>query len=364
MDSHYHTVEGKMLPSEKPSGKKRSWGIAIHVLCLLWLGPIITLLYLNFSHHIIGPSVWCPLGKCSIYDDGMYSAAKVSRYDRRDHNTNGILLFAAKGLEVWFTFVAGLLVYEAQKVLRDSNGGLPPNYSLTYLEFSDLLNLFNISKWTGPIRDASHLPNHQRQVSKLCAFVLLAGFMTFLVNLMGPATGVLILPSVQSIDQRHNASELFKQMQSHIPPAVGPGLVGCNATQLQNRLYSCAEYVRGSELDSMTSFVVAPMRNIDATTNDTEFLYLAGSQEEKVQFLALNFTHNKKDHDGDLSNLTVPSRQTLRMVSADIDRVINNTHIVSQVVSLMNLTDHIHQRWKIQCKSPLSGRALRSLLLV
>ena len=59
---------------------------------------------------------------------------------------NGVLLFASKGLEVWFTFVVRLLVFEAQKALRQSNGGLSSAYSLTYLDFSDLINLFDISK--------------------------------------------------------------------------------------------------------------------------------------------------------------------------------------------------------------------------
>lgn len=333
MDSNYKSIHEKSPSSVKPSGKKWQWRFAIHILCLLWLGPIITLLYLNFSQHIIGPSLWCHLGRCNVYDEyGQYLVGQASRNDRRDHNVNGSLLFVAKGLEVWFTFVAGCLVYEAQKVLRESNDGLPSNYSLMHLEFSDLLTLFEISKWTQPIRDARRSSN-RRQLSKLCAFVLLACIMMVLVNLMGPATGILILPSVQSIDLRHNASELFIQMQSHNPPAAdsGPGLVGCNATQLQNHAYSCAEYVRGSELDSMTSFVAAPSRTIERTTNDTVgMLYLAESQELNVEFLAFNYSHiGKNDSRKYFNSFIVPNRQTLRMVSADLQAVINHTDIVS-----------------------------------
>ncbi|MCJ1268952.1 hypothetical protein MMC22_008840 [Lobaria immixta] len=247
---------------------------------------------------------------------------------------NGMLLFAAKGLEVWYTFVAGLLVYEAQVVLRESNGGLPEGYKLSYLEFSDLLNLFHVSKWTRPIRDAYHAPERLRQMSKLGGFVLLACFMTLVVNLMGPATGVLILPSVQSIDQYGSASELFIQMGSHKPPAVGDGrgLVGCNATLLKDHLYSCAEYVRGSELDSMTSFVVAPSRNLERTRNDTSLIILAESQEDDVQFLAFNFTINIRGNKTEdyYNSFTVPSRQTLRMVSADVGRVINDSDLMNK----------------------------------
>lgn len=335
MDSSYQSVDEKPAQSDNRYSKKWLRGIATNVICLLWLGPIITLLYLNFSKYIIGPSVWCLLGKCSIYDgDARYLAAKISRNDRNDHNTNGMLLFAAKCLEVWFVFVAGLLVYDAQKALRRSNGGLPHDYTLTHLEFSDSLNLFHVSKWTLPIRTASRSPKHRRQVCSLSAFVLLACFLTILVNLMGPSTGVLILPSVQSIDQPHNASELFVQLESHEPPAPipGHGLVGCDADQLKSHLYSCAEYVRGSELDSMSSFVAAPMRNDEETRNETGLVYLAESQEDNVHFLAFNFTYAGKGHEGNYFNdFIVPNRQTLRMVSADTDRVITDTQLVSKI---------------------------------
>lgn len=347
MNSQYQAVDEKLPQRQNRSGKRWPWRIVIHVLCLLWLGPIIALLYLNFSRHIIGPSIWCPLGKCSIYDgDGRYSVAQASHNDRRDHNVNGMLLFAAKGLEVWYTFVAGLLVYEAQAVLRASNGGLPDQYSLSYLEFSDLLNLFHVSKWTLPIWDAYHAPKRLRQMSKLGGFVLLACCMTLIVNLMGPSTGVLILPSVQSINQYSNASELFIQMESHKPPAVGDGrgLVGCNATMLERHLYSCAEYVRGSELDSMTSFVVAPSRNLERTRNETiGSIILAESQEDDVQFLAFNLTYHGKKK-GIRTNFTVPSRQTLRMVSDDVGRVKNDSDLVSQIFLLMNLAKGAYQR--------------------
>ncbi|MCJ1464636.1 hypothetical protein MMC07_003249 [Pseudocyphellaria aurata] len=253
---------------------------------------------------------------------------------------NGMLLFAAKGLEVWFIFVAGLLVYDAQTILRRSKGDLPPDYALTHLEFSDLLYLFNASKWTRPIRKASRSPKNRRQVYNFYAFVLLACFLTILVNLMGPATGVLLLPSVQSVDQPHNASEQFRQMESYKPPTPkdGHGLVGCNADQLKEHLYSCAEYVRGSELDSMSSFVATPTRNDEETRNETGLIYLAESQEDNVHFLVFNFTYNRTRHDYDrkehdrnyFNDFTVPSRQTLRMVSADTDKVINETHLMSK----------------------------------
>ncbi|MCJ1270698.1 hypothetical protein MMC22_010595 [Lobaria immixta] len=317
MDYQYQSVNEKPVPGDKGTIKNGPLKIAIHFICLLWLGPIITLLYLNFSNHIIGPSLWCPLGKCSIYDDdGDYLVSKASRNDHRDHNVNGVLQFASKGLEVWYVFVAGLLIYEAQQVLRKSHRGLPEKYSLTHLEFSDLLNLLNIRKWTRPIR-------HPRRSPGLCAFVLLACSMTLLVNLMGPSTAVLIIPTVQSIDKPHNASERFIRMKSHEPPAFkdGSGLFGCDAETLNRHLYSCAEHNRGSELDTMISSVVASLRYPQSIGGETDSALLAESQEDGVRFLAYNWTYNKKKHADDF---IVPSRHIIRMVSADIAEVIDS----------------------------------------
>lgn len=122
---------------DRKSDKKWPKRIAIHFVSLLWLPPIITLLYLNFSPYIIGLSVWCPLGRGSVNDNnGRYSAESIPHFEKYHHSTNGMLLFAAKFLDVWFTSVAGLLVFEAQKALCKSKGGLPSNYLLMDLEFS------------------------------------------------------------------------------------------------------------------------------------------------------------------------------------------------------------------------------------
>lgn len=337
MGSQSHAVHQRLLQSDIQSNMKsdiqsnKTWPkrTAIHFVSLLWLLPIITLLYFNISRHIIGPSVWCPFGKCSVADDdGDYSTERARHNDRSDHNMNGVLLFVAKALEIWFASVAGHLVYEAQKALRESNGGLPVEYSLTDLEFSDFLNLFEISKWTRPIRCVPRSPKRRRQVSKLCAFVLFAFLMTILVNLMGPATGVLIQPSIQYIDQHRYAAEQFLQMQSHVAPAFGPGFRGCNPEELENHRYACADYMQGTELDSMMSSVVSPIRK-------NESVSLAETQEDGVHFLVFNYSSPSKKDRGE--KFTVPSRQTLRILAEDIRDIVNNSYgsdLVSQKISV------------------------------
>ena len=266
---------------------------------------------------------------------------KASQNDRNDHNTNGVLLFAAKALEVWFTFVAGLLVYEAQMALRESESGLPANYSKIHLEFSDILNLFRIPKWISPIRKAYHSQKSQREVLNLCLFVLLAVSMTLLVNLMGPSTGVLILPSVQSIDQGHTASERFVQIHSSIPPNNYSSLGDCNDTSIADHTYSCAERLRGPELDSIISFAAASIRKNKYYSNGYDSpMFLAESQEANMQFLAFNFTYSS-DHE--IDEYTVPSRQTLRELSNDVEDLLNGTSyndLVSSRLLLVNFAEN------------------------
>lgn len=117
--------------------------------------------------------------------------------------------------------------------------------------------------------------------------------MALLVSLMGPSTGLLILSSVYSIGQCRNASELFRQMKSHIPPAFkdGIGLLGYGTYALDHHFYSCAEYVQGSELGSMTSFVVFPSRNLER--NESSRVIMFYSQENGVLALILTYSGGK-----------------------------------------------------------------------
>lgn len=122
----------------------------------------------------------------------------------------------------------------------DQKMDFPANYALTYLELSDILNLLKVSKWKSPIQNACRLQEPQREVIKLCLFVLLAVSVTLLANLMGPSTGVLILPSVQSVDQGRSVSERFVQIESHIPPSHSSSLSNCTSIALkQTRIFMC-----------------------------------------------------------------------------------------------------------------------------
>jgi hypothetical protein len=48
------------------SKRRTTTTIIFQVFCIVWLVPIIALLYLNFSNYIIGASAWCPGGDCAL----------------------------------------------------------------------------------------------------------------------------------------------------------------------------------------------------------------------------------------------------------------------------------------------------------
>lgn len=180
------------------------WHVLSHFLSLLWLAPAIILLYLNITKKVIGNTLWCPIGHCVILGDSQRSIQQALKYDRKDHDVNGALLFAQKGIEVWFTAVATLLVYDIAIMIARREGGLPLGYLLSHLEFTDPMNLFNSLVWksaSAKRSNSSSIANNAKnpRAWSLILFAALVTFLTILTNLMGPAGGVLVLPTVQCV---------------------------------------------------------------------------------------------------------------------------------------------------------------------
>lgn len=197
---------GNQPSSRKHARGARPWPLQLlsHVLSLLWLAPAVILLYLNFTEVVIGNTLWCPSHDCVVLGDSKRAIEGALKYDRLDHDVNGALLFAQKGIEVWFTAVAALLVYDVAIMIARREGGLPVGYLLSHLEFSDPLNFFNPLVWksafskrssTGSVSKGAKTPG----ALTLGLFAVLLTFLTVLTNLMGPAGGVLVLPTVQCV---------------------------------------------------------------------------------------------------------------------------------------------------------------------
>lgn len=78
--------------------RNRRWWVTVGVqfLSALWLAPIVYLLYLNLSGHIIGASAWCPGGDCFIDFWSGKAQENMFKFNKNDHNLLGGLQLVAK----------------------------------------------------------------------------------------------------------------------------------------------------------------------------------------------------------------------------------------------------------------------------
>jgi hypothetical protein len=298
------------LPQDPPNPSRRkrrwAWHIFSHLASFLWLAPMTALLVLNYKRHIIGASVWCPAGRCSADAFGLDATQRASKLDRNDHNALGGLQFVAKALEIWFMIIATTLVYDFAMLFARRGSGLPVGFFLTHLEFGDVRNLFNPLMWTAPL---SHNRLGTRQgftTVKLYLFAILAAFLTILANLMGPATAVLVLPTLQWVDTPRIPIQIFSDTGLDTYPQGEGALSGCTAAQLDQGNYTCTYDVYGSSLDKWADSAISARKQ-------AEWHYgkiLVGSSQEGILDFTLNFTKN-----GEL--FWVPNRKVLLLLSLD-----------------------------------------------
>lgn len=306
---------------EKPIRRpKHSWAsiIITQVLGALWLAPIGYLLYLNFSEFIIGPSAWCPRGNCAADPLAKDAVGRAQKFDKHDHNTLGALQFVAKALELWFLFVAGLLLYNVTMLLASRDHGLPIGLLTSPVEFADPRSLIDTIR-------AANRSRHQRTTTVsngakliLGSFILLVALMCLIVNLMGPAVAVLVIPSLQWRDLPKNASHTVQTFHlASMPYSRSDGgtiFPDCYYVDIAVRNYSCNAGTYAASLDTWVDAAIAGNRQIVSSNNDT--MYNGISPEGRV-FFTFNATNNLTDI------AWVPNRQMLRELSSDLDLFID-----------------------------------------
>ncbi|KAL9102459.1 MAG: hypothetical protein Q9163_002389 [Psora crenata] len=298
-----------VLPLTKSRPKSWPWHLLSHLLSFLWLAPISALLVLNFKQHVIGPSVWCPRGKCASDAFEENAVARAAKLDRADHNILGALQFVAKALEVWFMLIATALLYDLTMILARTKGGVPVGYILSHIEFGDIRNLFSPLMWTSPFpnANASTSQKHRKSISQLCFFAILAAFLTILTNLMGPATAVLVLPTLQWVTTPRHATQIYQGIALGESPQAEPAfLSSCNASDLDVGNFSCTYATQGASLDQWAA-------TAHLTTVQYEQTYgipILGTSQESAVLFSLNTTAK-----GNI--FWTPSRQVLRELSRD-----------------------------------------------
>lgn len=283
-----------------------------HILSLLWIAPIATLLWLNYSRHVIGASAWCPGHNCNAEGNSDKAIERAKQLDRQDHNVTGALQFVAKALEVWFFFVATSLVHDMGILFAKRGRGLPVGYLLTHLEFGDIRYVLNPLLWTSPLPRKHGVPEKRARIIKLYLFACITAMLTILANLMGPATAVLVLPTLQWVDTPRIMHETFNHTAAGRRP-YGEGLFpDCSAEQLDNGNYSCTADTYGPSLDEWATHNTASTKQF--LQHELDGTLIVGASQEA----SLSFTINGT---AAYDTVWVPSRQVLRNMSHAFQKI-------------------------------------------
>ncbi|KAL9594220.1 MAG: hypothetical protein Q9219_007153 [cf. Caloplaca sp. 3 TL-2023] len=282
-----------MDPIYEPIPRKREVDISYQPLTGLSPNP-------GGHHHVIGASVWCPGGNCNAESTAHSAIRRAQELDRQDHDLNGALQFVAKFLEVWFMFVATGLVYDLATLLARSGRGLPLGYLMNHLEFTDLRYLFNPLLWKSPSPNRHSTPEKRARMMKLYTLAVATALLTILVNLMGPATAVLVLPTLQWVNTPYVFYTRFGRTGVMDRPQGDDVLLGCSESQLDARNYSCTSDVFGPSLDAWAAQSKASIK---------QNVTILGTSQEN----ALQFTFNATG--GEL--MWIPNRQVLGEMSHD-----------------------------------------------
>ena len=285
--------------------------LLLPAVSLLWLVPIATLLTLNYTKYVIGASVWCPLGRCSadpLMDDAI---EKAKQLNKADHNTLGALLLMAKFLEAWFMLIATSIVFDVAMTFATKGNGLPVGYFLAHLQIGDIRSLFNPLWWTSSIPSSNiHSPKQPGRIKrfKLFALAVLVVAFTVLTNLMGPATAVLILPTLQWVDTQHSPERKFEETGAARPPGLSGFPMGptfCGEGDFSAHNYSCTSHSYQPALLGWAASAVAMA---------VEENWVGVTSQEKSLNLVLNASSPT-----DL--FWVPNRQAVTALSDDLDQI-------------------------------------------
>jgi len=199
----------------------------------------------------------------------------MHRFDHDDHNLLGALQLVAKALEVWFELIAGALVYLVTMLLAGKKEGLPIGYLTRPNEFSDLVGLLDPLLWSSlPRKGRMEVQPYHKRASRIriWAFILMTIALCVLCNLMGPATAVLVIPSLQWIEAKKVYGGTFSYLNSAEPPSLTGAAMNdtwnCSPANFTSNSYSCAAYDWADKLDAWaTSWLAAAAEGSYTTIN-------------------------------------------------------------------------------------------------
>ncbi|KIW95024.1 uncharacterized protein Z519_03605 [Cladophialophora bantiana CBS 173.52] len=221
------------------------WVVSLLFLSLGWLACIIALLVLNFKGYIAGASASCGVRSCNDNPWSQNWQHTTDRLDKSDHNILGALQLVAKALEIWFIFLAGSLMLDLTMLLARNGDGLPFRCLVLPSDFGELMSFKSPSLWKSPLSPRTGsvpLPSTTGNTRRRTIYLLItfAALLSIVCNLMGPATAVLLLPT---LGWRTITVPEYQQVVG-IGASKPPGsseILTCSSTQMADGQYSCLQ---------------------------------------------------------------------------------------------------------------------------
>ena len=314
-DGTVRAVDEDPPPEGKTKPKSILWQLCSLAFGLFWLAPTLYLLYINFTGHIVGPSIGCLRSSCRIDFHKTTQIQQAQDLAKADKNAIAWLQLAAKVLDAWLLAIAGSLVYSTLRVIsgRDSASSLPVGFLHIHMELADLRCLLKLFWHRFREVHKEKESEGRRARKRLYNFIIFAASVCIISNLMGPAAAVLIIPSLQWIDVNQASNLWLVKLQSSEPPRGDRISPTCSPGNLTAGNYSCMTRIYGATSDFLAAAAVAtadqifklPENTLDSRKN--ALLLPPILQEGNV-----SFTVNISDY------VWVALRQSVRNITADL----------------------------------------------
>lgn len=219
------------------------------------------------------------------------------------------------------------------------------------------MNILNPRVWTSassPRSNGGSAANdgNESRVLQFSLFAALITFLTIIANLMGPAGGVLVLPTIQCVSRfplvlrtlmvsfrwvntQYKLQEQFHGLLGPDPPSGRGALANCSVADLADEEYTCTNYVYGPMMESIIFRVIASTRG-NAFDEKPRLLGSTLVFEAMVHFTFENMTAVDADV------ILILNRQALRFLSThtmnEYELIPSTARILPNLKSARNIS--------------------------
>jgi hypothetical protein len=233
----------QVTPTEANRKPRLRWTFVIQLLSLLWIAPIVALLVLNLSNYVVGGGLNCAVATCGI---DLFDSDDSRRRQMEDRNILGSFQVVAKALEVWFATVMGIFVYDLTMCLARTGAGLPIFYLGAHLDLSPNL-LADKSFWVSAYspKGVNNTSGGRKRV--VLPFIFFVAVVVAVSALIGPATAVLLIPTLGWTKSQLNPPTMLADLSSADASPASFALDACAGLDPAESNFACDRY--GATLD-------------------------------------------------------------------------------------------------------------------